>query len=284
MREFLLKAGFVLAIIGVILCIFGRAEIISLFKEPVDIFQDGLDSAGDIKTGLPIDTDISILVDNFGNEEITESNSGSKREYAYYILPVFVGNYDTYYVAIKTSVNGPDYKKYQEITEETLAYLYGESDTYGSTFIHTTGIIRKLDKEKYEYLREWFEQSGYFANESDIDKYVLPYILDNESAATRISIGIAALSLLGGGLILTVISLLAGRKYAARLKELKKSEGRIITINGLPFSIASMGDVDRLIWSGKNEKAMKTLISQYRATPGEAQEIISNWTRYTGMY
>lgn len=287
MKEFCLKAGLVLALIGAIATVVMRYQIISMFKEPVDIFMDGVESEEDIKGGLPIESDMYALLECFGSEEVTnKSRSGavtSKNTYYYYILPIFVGEEDTYYVAMKIHEDNDDLYECEQIAYETVSYLLGEIDYMGSQSVHISGYLEKLDKEKFGYMKDWFRESGFFTSSSDINKYVLSYVFvfgERDRVRTMSLIVLGALVL---GIVLIVVSVLMDSKYKARRKQLQSLQGRTVTINGVALDVSRMEDVDKLIWQGKTEKAKKKLMKAYRADPMQASQIVDSWIQITGL-
>lgn len=57
----------------------------------------------------------------------------------------------------------------------------------------------------------------------------------------------------------------------------------MININGVPYDVSRMADIDSLIYSGKLEKAKAKLIVGYRADPAQAAQIVDNWVQITGL-
>lgn len=286
MKEVFLKVGFAFAFIGVIATVILRFQIISMFKEPVDIFMEGVESKEDIKGGLPIETDMYALLECFGSEEVTNKKSGrvtSKNTYYYYILPVFVGDTDTYYVAMKVPENHSDRYECEQIAYETVSYLLGEINYMGSQSIHISGYLEKLDKEKFGYMKDWFKESGFFTSSSDINEYVLPYVFVFGERDTVRTLSLIVLGADVLGVALLVVGFLWDAKYKARRKQLEGTRGRTVTINGIPLEVCNMEPVDKLIWKGKTEKAKKKLMKDYSATPMEATQIVDNWVQITGL-
>ena len=288
MKQFCLKAGGMITLISAIFIFIARYDFISIFKEPVDIFEDGVDEASEIKGGLPIDSDMYLLLECFGVEEVTnKSKTGkvtAKNNYAYFILPVFVGDDDTYYVAIKINEKDKEYSTYKRISDETISYLSGETDTLGSYSVKIEGVLQKLDKEKFDSMKDWFKKSGFFTSNSEISKYVLPYVFVSKERSTVKTTVIISICCFVLGIALLIAGAMMGRKYAERLKQLRSLQGRVVTINGIPINVATMDDVDRCVCAGKPDKARKVLEKTYHAEPMQAQQIVDNWSQLTGFY
>ncbi len=287
MKNFLLKCGAVFLLIGGLFLFMNRYSYISMFNDPVDIQDEGVADADEIKGGMAVDGEIYLIVDCFGQEEVTQKSrygsTTSKNTYNYYIVPVFVGEEDTYYVALK--VNTKDSERYtcDGIVDETLAWLMGESSSVGEKYLDFTGCLSKLDKEKYGYMKDWFKETGFITSSSDIDKYVLPYVLEPYKRNNVKVMMIVFVSVFFGGLVMVIMGVLWDRKYAARRKALKNLQGKVITVNGVNLNVSGMEDVDILIWKGKYDKAKKLLTKGYRANPMEAQMIIEGWNQMVGL-
>lgn len=282
MKKICLNIGTVMLIGALIMIIALWPLMLSATKKPVDIFVDGVEKEEEIKTGLPIDTDMYALLECFGTEEIT-SRGAVKDVYYYYILPIFVGEEDTYYVAMKVHEDNEHLSDCEKVANETISYLLGETDYMGTQSVNVSGYLEKLDDEKFGYMKEWFTESQYFASDSDVDKYVLPYVFTFEKRNFVMGTAMIMAGLFVGGIILIVIGLICGRKYAARRKQLASQQGRMININGIPYDVSRMADIDSLIYSGKLEKAKAKLIVGYRADPAQAAQIVDNWVQITGL-
>ncbi len=283
MKKICMRIGVAMIIGALIMIIALWPLMLSATRKPVDIFVDGVEKEDDIKTGLPIDTDMYVLLECFGTEEITNNKNAVKDVYYYYILPVFVGEEDTYYVAMKVDADDENLSDCEKIANETISYLLGEIDYMGTQSVHLSGYLEKLDKEKFGYMKEWFTESQYFASDSEVDKYVLPYVFTFEKRNFVTGTAMVMAGLFVGGILLIVIGLICGRKYAARRKQLVSQQGRMININGVPYDVSRMTDIDSLIYSGKLEKAKAKLIVEYRGDPAQAAQIVDNWVQITGL-
>ena len=285
MKNFLIKCGLIMSIVAAVVLFISRYSIISLFNKPVDIFAEGVENPDDIKPGMAIETDMYLLMDCFASEETSYKNrsgqvSSTSTDY-YYILPVFVGEEDTYYIAMEVSGKSDNLSTINRIANETMSYLMGTGDTFGSYSLDIRGYVTKLDKEAYGYMTDWFEDAQFFTSDAELDKYVLPYVFNFyiESRVKAMAIIFAVIFVLG--IALLVLGLLKDRKYSERRKLLKKSE-KEITINGNSLRVCMMDDVDILVWKGATKKA-ENRIKKYGANDTQAQQIIASWNEIVGL-
>lgn len=286
MKKFCSNFGAVLLVLGVILMFVFMTNFRIMFNEPVDIFVDGAESEEELKAGMAINTDMYILMESFASKETSSKNrSGqvtSTRVDYYYILPIFVGEEDTYYVAFKVGENDANKSKYNQIVKDTMAYLYMEQDTFGNYSVQINGGLHKLENDGYEYMKDWFRETGFFENESDIDKYVLPLCFESQSNGKMMNVLIGTIVCIVLGILLIVISCFIGKKYQTRRQYLKSLYGRTITINNIPYEVANMEELDKLLLKGKTAKAKRLLTKSFRASDMEAENIINNWSNITG--
>ena len=227
-KSFCTNVGLVLIILGGIFLFVGRYSTIAAFSEPVDIFAEELQDAEEIKAGRAIETDMYLLMEEFAWEEVSSKNRAGQvtntSSYYYYILPVFVGEDETYYVAFKTSTKNENYSTYKKIANDTMAWLYGEQDTCGNYSIKVTGGLEKLDKKIYNYMVEWFEKTEWFEDDSDIEKYVLPLefsTMKRESVRTMFFV-------FGGmfivGIILVIVGFRLGKKSKVQAQQINDGQ------------------------------------------------------------
>jgi len=284
MKKNLLGTGIGFIILGIVFFVVFLTEIRISLNEPVDIFVDGAESVDDIKTGMAIETDMYLLMESFGSVTSTTKTNGrvsSTNKSYYYILPVFVGDEDTYYVAFKVSEDSKDLSKYNEIVDDTMAYLYGEQSTCGNYSIKISGGLHKLDKEGYEYMKDWFKDTEFFENDSDIDKYVLPYEFEELDSGFVKVIVCVCIGFVVLGVIFITIDISANKKDKKINAGLYALGDKTVAINGVEYYVAKMSDVNTLIYKGKNDKAKKVLMKTYKASDLEAQNIVDNWQSIT---
>ncbi len=286
MKKFCSNFGGVLLVFGVIMMFVFMTDFRIMFNEPVDIFVDGAESEEELKAGMAINTDMYLLMESFATKETSSKNRAgqvtSTSTSYYYILPVFVGEEDTYYVAFKVGEHDANKSKYNQIVNDTMAYLYMEQDTCGNYSIQINGGLHKLENDGYEYMKDWFRETGFFESEADIDKYVLPLCFESQSSGTIMNVFIGTIVCIVLGILLIVISCFIGKKYQARQQYLKSLYGRTITINNIPYEVANMEELDKLLLKGKTAKAKRLLTKSFRASDMEAENIINNWDNITG--
>lgn len=288
MKEFCKKAGIFLLIFGVIFLFVFKTNFQIMFNEPIDIFEDAVDSEEDLKVGMAINTDMYLLMESFASKDTTNKGrngrvTGTRTDY-YYILPVFVGEEDTYYVAFKVNENDANLSKYNQIVNDTMAYLYMEQDTCGNYSTWINGGLHKLESEGYEYMKDWFRETEFFESESDIEKYVLPLCFEKQSDGAIRGVFIFSVVSVILGIVLIIVSTRVGKKYNARHEYLQGLYGKTVTINNIPYEIANMEELDKLLMDGKTAKAKKLLMKSFRASDQEADYIINNWSTITGTY
>ena len=204
MKKFCLKHGPILLLFGAILLFVLRNYIIIAFSDPVDVFAGEVNNASEIKAGMAIDTDVSILLDCFATKETKSKRGSTTGKNYYYIMPVYVGE-EVYYVAFDGGDEKADLVTYDRMVDETLNYFTMRGDTLGTYSVRRSGGLTKLEKEVYGYMVDWFENNEWFENDADIDKYVLPLVFEkvsNKSTKNMFYIFAGATVL---GLIMTII-------------------------------------------------------------------------------
>lgn len=176
MKDFLSNV----ALVGLVyVIIFGAIDfknIIIAFNEPVDINVDYPDDYNKVKA---VKTEINMLVDVFATEETVTKKDGAitDRKYDYYyVMPVYTESDDNpYFVGVK--VSSQDKKTYDMVCDATWDYLYGTRDSLET--IEFEGGFNKMDEECYERFEDWFEAEEWFEDDKEMEKYVLPLILES---------------------------------------------------------------------------------------------------------
>lgn len=180
--------NFCIGILVVLLIVMfgGSALTWMAFSKPADIYADAqtLD-AGRLKRGFAIETDLPFLMECFGSETSTQTNGYDNSTLIgdatyYYIMPVLAGD-ETYYVALATSSKNDNYEMLQELSQSTMNRLYTGSADIDAAPVHITGGLVTLDDELYKYMKQWFAETEWFADEADIEKYVLPLSFSEEN-------------------------------------------------------------------------------------------------------
>lgn len=286
MKRFCLKTGFVLLVLGALLAFTETDYVKIAYNEPVDIYEEGLDDASQIERGLAIDTDVQMLMECFVTEETTNTRKNGSTidrdiDY-YYILPIVVED-DIYYVGFCVDSENENLRTYENMVDETMAYLYGQSSTMGSYSVEVSGGLKEMDDEIYDYMLEYFTEKNLFASDTDMKEHVLPLTYTKvDREATKFLLYLSIVMLVAGAAML-LYGILGDGKYSARRKQLKKLENKSININGIAYCIARMESVDRKIWNGQHDKAKKELMQAFKASDQEAERIIAEWNQITGI-
>lgn len=283
MKQVCTRLGAVLLICGILLFFQEKQSKYAAiaYGEPVDIYADGFADVQLLEEGLPIDADTNMLMGSFGYSEVTYEDR-PKDKYYYYILPIPVGQSELYFVACEVSAKSADYKTYEKLAEETMAYIYMEADTLSSEEIHLSGGLVELDADLYNYMLEEIEQIGWFEDEATLRKYVLPLTFTSVDKTYTKNLFTSTMTIIVVGTVLLLYGLLVDIRYAPRLKQLRALRNRTVNIAGVDYCIALM-KVDRMIWAGKTKKAKKELMKVYKASEDEADRIIQNWDAITSL-
>lgn len=270
-----------LAVVGVLLCFFGALVLyshgltgVAAQKKPVDLYADETD-IHDLTKTTNLEAEIYMTLDYFATETTTTTNNGnfvSRDVDHYFIIPAFSGD-DAYFIGIR--VDKDDVNTFMTISDETYEYVMGDAADFGMTTIMEEGTLKDMDDEMYGYFVEWFEESGWFENESDIAKYVLPLYFDPANMAnSRLWFRIAGAALLVG-IILLVLALVS---YLKNKKAVKEQVGLIF--NGTTYSKEALSSVNTYVQQKENVFAMQELSRITGITMEEAKEVIDNWGSY----
>lgn len=284
MKSFCKKVGGAVLVIGIFAVIALFQDVRVMLSETVEISKNEADSEDILKSGQAVDAEIGILLDQFLTVETTQKNRAgqvtSRTTDDYYIMPVFVDD-ETYFVALKV---GQRYKDRVAIMRMVDEYVWASSlspNRISGDTVEISGGMYKLKNKYYEYMVDWFDSTNWFADEDDIEKYVLPLVfkpLDRDNITTLVYISIG---MLAGGILLLVIGFSGSKDNAQREAKLAQLGNRTITICGIRYNVAMMTEVDKNIRAGKTEKAKKSLIKTFHATEAEADTIIVNWNQIT---
>ena len=245
-------------------------NIVIAFNEPVDINVDYPESYDDVKA---VKTEFNMILDRFATEETTTEQNGAitDRKYDYYyVVPVYTESEDdAYFVGVK--VSSDDKKDYEAACDTTWAYLYGETDELET--IEFEGGFKKMEDDCYKYFVEWFEDGEWFEDEDDIDKYVLPLVLESvDLEATK-----KGAFILGGIIIAGIVILvLCCRKGKEKEPEVEKYK-RVIDVNGKRLHISEYQKVNKFVEKGKQDKAVKALMKIAEIGETEATVAIADW-------
>lgn len=261
-------------IFAVIILYVGGLDSFASFKKPVDLYAD---TTNVTKLGRmdAVEADIYAVLDCYATETTTTKRNGSvtgKSMDYYYIVPAFDGE-DTYYIGVKS--NSSDRKTYDNIADLTWAWLGGSSSSYGDVTVHVEGCLKKMDKELFGYMKEWFEEAEWFESDAEMEKYVLPVCLETVRFGTvRIMFLVAV-----GVLILCVVVLVLGQRSAGKASKKAKEQTHVV-INGVSYPKNTFDHVNRSILNKEKIFAVQELRDITGLELEEAQKVIDNWSTY----
>lgn len=292
------QVGLFLCAFGIFI-FFGYQHLIDYKDDkPLDICEDGLESISQIKEGFPVDTEVNVLMESY----VTQSVSTGRRygwstdDYSYYIMPVYIGE-DMYLVSCSYKEGDDYYKKAEAVADATMDYLNSRTDVYGQKSVRLKGHFYILDKELYQYMKDWVRDSEIYTSESEINKYVLQINISSESVNGKrmYRFGMAAIVI---GVICIIIALMKAMsykkykyivnnesepvdEYAIRIKQLQALGDKSIEIGGETFLVSRLTFIDKKILSGDISGAKDYMINIYNATEEEANSIIAKWDEIT---
>lgn len=177
---------------------------VAALRTPTDLYAEDTD-IGRLSKLTPVKAEIYMSLDYFLEETTTRTSndqiSSIDKDY-YYIIPAFSGE-DTYFIGLK--VKAKDKKTYDEIVENTYAYFMNDSEELGETTAMVQGCLRDMDFESYGYFKDWFKDSEWFADDKELEKYVLPMYLEPVNLTNSRVMFIAAGIGLAAGIIFAVL-------------------------------------------------------------------------------
>lgn len=278
MKNFLRIFGLMAVLFSAPFLVVGWEDMIISLKTPVDIYED---YPAEVKRFTAVDTEIYCVLDTFGSMTTTTKQNGavtgSTTSY-YYIVPVFTED-ETYYIAVK--VSSKNRARYEKVCKATWAYLAGETNTLGGeTVVPIEGGIGKLSKKLYTHMVEWFEKQQYFDSEEELNKYVLPLVLEPmDLGYVRIASLICAGVLLLG-ILLLLLSIPVARKEKNLRSKMVTPRSSAIIINGVSYPINNFEIVEKCMAKGDTEGAVRNLQEIAGVGSAQAKEIADNWHDY----
>lgn len=163
-----------LYVVGGLFLWFGISMLVVSLKPGEDIYSI---NGNEINKGMHITGDIDFAYDYYASQSTerqvlgittsTENDTGR-----WYIIPIYGDDYNESKL-ITVRVNPKDYVAMEKVVENTWAYLYGETDTFGQDVYHIDARVIKLNDELHQYYYDWYGR-GY---EAEADQYLVPYIL-----------------------------------------------------------------------------------------------------------
>lgn len=204
------RFGIFFVFISGVLFFTGFKDMIASFTKPVDLYAEDT-NVKEINDTRLIEADIFASFGCFVEEETTTKNrsgavTGRSSDF-YYIVPAYNGD-ETYYIGIEVSEEKQSL--YDKLTDSTYDYLYGYTDDFSEDAISVSGRLAKLDDEKYEYFREWFEEEEW--TQEEIDEYVLPVYIETFKPSIVRNTFFAAMGLMSLGIALIVWGVISNRK------------------------------------------------------------------------
>lgn len=274
-------------IVAIVVAIFGWDTVLYSFSEPTDIYEEGYDFVEAGKGGH-IDTTLFASLDAAASLTTTSSRRGrttSSTTNYYYIVPVYDKDGDEYYACVKVSES--DRRSYEALVDATWDFIMDENaEEIGHPGIKFTGTAKKLDKDVYKYMKDWFEDAEWFESNSDIDKYVLQICLEEKNFdAAGVLIIIFVVSL-GVAILCFVMSKKRNKKFEQKEEEFRQQSQYVmddeVYIN-LPmgsYPKSQLARVDAFLTSQQKVQAIAAFRDITNCSLAEAKLIIDNWYSY----
>ncbi len=274
MKGFCKTAGLIIFILSAFMLCTSVKEYKAAFGEPVDISEIYPEDYTKVNG---VETELEMVLGCFLQNEIITKNKYGQAKYVsyeyYYAVPIFVED-EVYLVG--AFVDSAKMERYEKLSEVSIKYLQGELDDLGDETIKFQGYFDKMDEEVYERLKKWSINKGYFESDEEIEKYVLPLTLESVNfKGVRRNAYIFA-----GAFVLSIIMMIYGRR-PDKIKVVTASSDTI-TINGVTYPADAFKKVNKLIQSGKTDKALRTLQGITNTNVADAKAVIRNWDSYWG--
>lgn len=201
MKKLLFYITFMALLTGGTFIWLSTANMIRGTKTPVDL--NSL-SPVMLEPNLIVEGELECNYGAFVEEYNTRYGIKTSESVYKYLIPI--GEYE--YIGIEP-LNDSMEVAFDRQVEETLAYIYEETDSYPET-VHVIGRIKKLDNQSLGYMKEYLLYMGYTQEEAN--RYACPYYLDCETYSNwgpGLVIGIVLLLI---GIVLLVITFISSRK------------------------------------------------------------------------
>lgn len=134
-----------------------------------------------------VNGNINYLLDQFAENQNTNSlffiNLPKKTSSKYFIMPIINDNFsEEMYIAVESGKKN-EWKKFYNISTDTLKYLQGKAD-YPNSNYDFKGKIKPMDDELKGYMIEWFDQTNWFdiTESNDVSQHIIPYIIYSQSS------------------------------------------------------------------------------------------------------
>lgn len=210
-KKWIRKYGVLAALIGAAIVLYTWREGIAALRPSLKLY-DGNINIKETEVWCEIQADVYAVLDSFA-EECTEGMFGRKNESVFYIIPAYIQQ-ENYYIGIKIKKN--DAEIFDDLAQQTGAYLLGEEKSFGEVILTRYGCIKEMDAATSDLYYRWFRERNWFEHKGEEEKYALPLYID-AAIDLRIYCGFM---MLGAGFLLLSIVLLIISAYS------KKSEKR----------------------------------------------------------
>lgn len=284
-----ISVAFISLLIAALFFLITKNDVLVLLNSSKDIYQEPVENVKQLKIGTSIETEIPFTYGCIlGGESWTDRGDGvkygSSRD-VYYLIPIYNESDDLYLALIRADLNSSLHNRLKKLEKNSM------SNTEGGTIstVKFKGGVYPVNKEALKLTKDIVAEAGWFAEQSTLDKHVLPICLrESDTANGYIGSAICGVCLLIG-IIFLAWSFAKGPKnekgvsYASRLKELRALDDTVVVkINGYNLLVSNMQDVDKAVFEGNMEKAVKKLKS-YRASQEEAERIAAEWKNIARM-
>ncbi len=277
MRKKIAVFSILLGIVGVILTVRGAVAngrpTINLHEVDADFDKVGYFDS--------VEADISLLIDCFAME-VTGTKFGIKtNEEFIYIMPITDNERnEVYYIGVKVGEN--DKSLCDKIALLTHAYFFKELENNGTAMIHRSGFVNKMSKRHYNIYREWFEETGWFESEEEIERYALPILFDTTAHPEASKVLMPwSLGFLATGILLLLWGILPAKVSTRKKKpSQKRPTNSNIMINGVSYPRERLERVNLCVKHGAKDFAIDELVNVTGMKAEEADEIIKQWRKY----
>lgn len=287
MKDFLRTIGIMALIFGGMLLYSIGFDAIAAIGPTYDLYAEDTDYLKLKKTdhiNVEIDASLGCFVQETTTHKKNGAVTGTSKKY-YYAIPVYSGE-ETYWIGLE--VKASEKNKMEQIVDETYAYLMGEDEYYGYTYMEKEGHFRKLPEKKYKYMVEYFEELEWFESQEDLEKYLLPVYFDNFAFSTRsyTVLLIVGICLVLFGIIDIVLIIKSNMKDSKKRKEKEELmkynywEGGDIVINGIPYTRETLAPVEEFVRRNEFTFASKELQKITGIDLEEAKKVVDHWAQY----
>lgn len=281
MNDFKVRGTFLLFSIGLYLFLVNFQCGIAAARPKVDLYAEGT-YIEDIGFFDMVETNFDMMLGRFVREEkiIHYNSTNDTRTYYYYIIPAKGKDEETYFIALKVRESNSAF--YDKVVKSTWDYLEGKTNIL-SYKVHTSRCITKMAPAQYKDFQEWFEEAEMFETKEELDKYVLPLYLTDETWAHSTELLLAGTICLLISLLIIILHIKAKWKQKKEAKQRLKERAekqKYIEIDGRDYPKATFDHVNELCRRSKRQEAMQELCDITGIEKLDAKIIIDNWNEY----